>query len=168
MVQEMAERLIAECLVVPRVQDQLMPQIVRDLRGHGDELAAALQVSQKELAQRACGQLAILERQLGPHGLEFREYPLREHVSADVVRPRRLPQSRPDDQQRDAQYQRDDDEDGHDDEVLSGRAEDPQGAFRHDSKTIRRNRVAFRPTLAEIVIRIQAPLGFFHFYSSKR
>ena len=125
-----------------------MPQIIRDLRGHRDELAAALQVSQKELAQCACGQLAILERQLGPPGLEFREYPLRVHVGADVVCPRRLPQSRPDDQQGDTQYQRDDGEYGHDDEALSGRAEDPQGVFRHDSKTIRRNRVAFRPTLA--------------------
>lgn len=105
---EAAERLFAEIIVVPRIQDQLMPQIVRDLRWHGDELATALQVSQKELAQRARRQLTILERQSGPLGPELLEYPRRKHVSADVVRTRRLPPARPDEQQRNAEYQGDD------------------------------------------------------------
>ena len=51
-------------------------------------------------------------------------------ISANVVRPRRLPPARPDDEQCNAQYQGDDDENGHDGEVLSGRAEDPQESFR--------------------------------------
>ena len=115
---ESAKRIVAKCLVMSRIQNQLMPQIIRDLRGHSDELATAFKVSQKKLAQCASRQLAILDREFRTVGLEFFEYPRRKHVSANVVRPRRLPPARPDDQQGDAQEQRDDEEGGHKDKVL--------------------------------------------------
>ena len=58
---EASERLVAELLVIPRVQDQFMPQIIRNLRGHGNEFAAAFQVGQEKLAQRMRSELAIFE-----------------------------------------------------------------------------------------------------------
>ena len=51
MVEEAAEGPLAEGLVVLGVQDELVPQVVGDLRGHRHRLQFALQVREDELAQ---------------------------------------------------------------------------------------------------------------------
>jgi hypothetical protein len=62
--QKLAKRAVAEQVVVARVEDELVPQVVHDLRGHRDVLLTALQIRQKELTKRVAGQLAILLRQM--------------------------------------------------------------------------------------------------------
>jgi len=49
--QESAEGLFAEIIVVTRVKNELMPEIIGDLGGHGHMTTTASEISQEELAQ---------------------------------------------------------------------------------------------------------------------
>ncbi len=72
-VEELAEGLVAELLVVPGMQDEFVPQVVHHLGRHRHVALAALEVGEKELAQALGHQLAVLEvqvRVLGAQGLE--------------------------------------------------------------------------------------------------
>ncbi|POA59734.1 hypothetical protein C1889_00715 [Pseudomonas sp. FW507-12TSA] len=82
-VQELAEGLVAERLVLPGMEDELMPQVVHHLGGHRHIALAALEVGQEELAQPLRHQLAVLEGQLGMPGPQGREQAGRQAEVAD-------------------------------------------------------------------------------------
>jgi len=51
--EEANERVAAEALVVPCVDDELVPEIVDPQRGHGHPLATAAEIREEELPERA-------------------------------------------------------------------------------------------------------------------
>ncbi|OGB32761.1 MAG: hypothetical protein A3F78_08160 [Burkholderiales bacterium RIFCSPLOWO2_12_FULL_61_40] len=83
-VKEAPEGLLAEGLAVPRVEDELVPQVIHRLRRHGHILASDLQVCQKELAQAMGDQLAFLEREMGVPLAQLVEKTLRQGEVPDV------------------------------------------------------------------------------------
>src|SRR5439155_19180631 len=61
-VKETAEGAAAKRVVVARVQDEFVPEIVGDLRGHRDVALAAHQIGEEKLPQAARDQRAVLAR----------------------------------------------------------------------------------------------------------
>lgn len=82
--QELAEGLVAEFLVVPGVEDELMPQIVDHLGRHRHIALAALEVGHEELAQALGHQLAVLEVQVRVLRAQRFEQPGRQGETADI------------------------------------------------------------------------------------
>jgi len=89
MMQETAECLPAKHLVRARIQNELMPQVVHHLRGHRNEAATTLEVSEEILAQCVRNELAVLDAKFGPLLPQLVEQPNRQLVAADVFRARR-------------------------------------------------------------------------------
>src|SRR5215468_5903129 len=83
--QKAAESLLAEILVFARVEDELVPEVVGDLRRHRDELGAAAQISQEELAQAARDQRTVLAIETGMVLLQPLEQAARPGVVADEL-----------------------------------------------------------------------------------
>ena len=84
--QEPAKCLAAELVVVLRVQDEFVPQVVRRLRRHRHEAVPASQVGEKKLPQAARDQGEILALELGPSRGELVVETLGETVGADEFR----------------------------------------------------------------------------------
>src|SRR6185369_17079577 len=92
MVEETAEGAAAERVVVARVQDEFMPEVVGDLRGHRDVALAAHQVGEKELPQAARDQRTVLARKTRVMLLQPLEQSARPAKGADEFGPpQRLP-----------------------------------------------------------------------------
>ena len=64
-VQEAAEGAAAERFVIARVEDELVPEIVGDLRRHRDMAFATPEIGQEELAQTARNERAVLALEAG-------------------------------------------------------------------------------------------------------
>src|SRR5262245_60159246 len=81
--QEAAEGPLAEILVFARIEDELVPEVVGDLGRHRDELGAAAQISQEELAQAARDQRTVLAIETGMVSLQPLEQSCGPAVAAD-------------------------------------------------------------------------------------
>jgi hypothetical protein len=90
-VQELSKSLVAKILVRAREQYELVPEIIDHLGRHGHALAAALEVREKELPQRARHQLLLLHVQPRPRLVEFFEHTGGEHEAADELLAAPLP-----------------------------------------------------------------------------
>ncbi|RBJ86224.1 hypothetical protein C3L29_003940 [Pseudomonas sp. MWU12-2534b] len=82
--EELAEGLVAEGLVIPGMQDEFMPQVVHHLGRHRHVALAALEVGQEELAQALGHQLAVLEAQVRVLGAQRFEQTRGQGEIADV------------------------------------------------------------------------------------
>ncbi|MFD2425810.1 hypothetical protein ACFSUI_19150 [Ralstonia solanacearum] len=65
-VQEFPERAAAEITVLARVQNELVPEVVRHPRRHRHVFAIAAQMHEKELPQRLLDVPAVSRREPGP------------------------------------------------------------------------------------------------------
>ena len=91
-VQEAAEGAAAERVIVARVEDEFVPEIVGDLRRHRDVALAAHQIGEEELPQAARDQRAVLALEAGMMLLQPLEQPARPAEGADEFgAPQRLP-----------------------------------------------------------------------------
>src|SRR6185436_10444605 len=86
-VEEAAEGTAAERVVVARVQDEFVPEIVGDLRGHRDVALAAHQVGEEKLPQAPRDQRAVLAREAYVMLLQPLEQPARPVEGADEFGP---------------------------------------------------------------------------------
>ena len=82
-VEEAAEGAAAERVVLARVQDEFVPEIVGDLRGHRDVALAAHQVGEEKLPQAPRDQRAVLALKAGVMLLQPLEQPRRPAIGAD-------------------------------------------------------------------------------------
>src|SRR5882724_11730016 len=109
-VEETAERAAAERVVVAGVQDEFVPEIVGDLRGHRDVALAAHQIGEEELPQAPRDQRAVLALKARVVLLQPLEQAARPAKGADEFGP---PQRAPLAVQPGAGEQGDAEQDGH-------------------------------------------------------
>ena len=83
MVEEAAEGAPAERVVLARVQDEFVPEIVGDLRGHRDVALAAHQIGEEKLPQAPRDQRAVLALKAGAMLFQPLEQPARPAEGAD-------------------------------------------------------------------------------------
>jgi hypothetical protein len=85
--QEGAKGILAESLVGLRVEDELVPEIVGGLRGHGDVAATALEIRAKELLETKPDAVDFRTGEAGvmcPQALQQARGPV---IGVDVVQP---------------------------------------------------------------------------------
>jgi hypothetical protein len=87
MMQEPPERLPTEPIIRLRVENELVPEIVRRLRGHRNRPVSAAMISAEELLQAETDPIDLSGCQVWMMPLDFGDEPRRPDVSVDEPEP---------------------------------------------------------------------------------
>lgn len=82
--QKFSESLFTKQLVVSCVKNELMPQVIHNLRRHSHRFAATFEICQKKFSQRSGDKVMVFRRKLRPDLAQFFHQALGKGIVPDV------------------------------------------------------------------------------------